>query len=170
MIAFLRILLMIYIIILERRWRNRMDRPYQDKYFMDIAKVVATRSNCYRRQVGCVMIDKENRILSTGYNGVPKGVPHCEIGKCPRVHPGQDLDICLATHAEMNALIQCKDPDKIWKIYVTHSPCLPCTVVLLNTNCSIILYGELYPGWEKSKDIWMKQENLWSHYETARYQ
>jgi len=145
-----------------------MNRPTQDQYFMEIAHVAAKRSNCYKRQVGCVMIDANNRILSTGYNGVPQGYPHCEVGKCPRDTPGKDLNICLATHAEMNALIQCHDKDKIWKIYVTHSPCLPCTIVLLNTICLHIIYDEPYPGFETSKAVWEKLNRNWIPYETIR--
>ena len=145
-----------------------MNRPTQDEYFMNIAKVVATRSNCYRRQVGCVMVDVENRILSTGYNGVPSGYPHCKKGECPREKnvPGDNLGICLATHAEMNAMIQCHDMDQIFKIYVTHSPCMPCTVVLLNTVCLNIIYDKTYPGWEASKVVWKKLNRNWTQYET----
>jgi len=143
-----------------------MKRPTQDEYFMQMAKVAATRSNCYRRQVGCVIIDYQYRILSTGYNGVPRGYPHCEIGKCPRKNPGEDLGICLATHAEMNALIQCKDKDKIWKVYVTHSPCLPCTITLLNTMATDIIYNEPYPGHETSKAVWEKLNRNWIPYES----
>lgn len=144
-----------------------MNRPTQDEYFMKMARVAATRSNCYRRQVGCVMIDHENRILSTGYNGVPKGYPHCKPGKCPREKQmsGTALDICLATHAEMNALIQCPDANKIWKIYLTNSPCLPCTVVLLNTSCHFIIFDHQYPG-TFSKIAWEKLNRKWIHYET----
>jgi len=142
-----------------------MKRPSQDKYFMSMAMLAATRSNCYRRQVGCVIIDKENRVLATGYNGVPSGYPHCEIGECPRDKPGADLHLCLAIHAEQNALLQCSDVDKIHKVYVTDSPCLTCTVMLMNTNCKQILYNKPYPGHETSKDAWKKLNRIWRQYD-----
>lgn len=148
-----------------------MNRPTQDEYFMQLARVVASRSNCYRRQVGCVMVDENNRILSTGYNGVPARYPHCKKGECPREKKisGTALDICMATHAEMNALIQCHDISRIYKIYITDSPCLPCTVVLLNTPCFKIIFDRQYPG-TFSKIAWEKLNRKWIAYETIRHQ
>lgn len=145
-----------------------MKRPDQHQYFMDIAKATATRSNCYRRQVGCVLVDANNRILSTGYNGVPRGFPHCKKGECPRENPGENLDKCYAAHAEMNALIQCRDIDQVYTIYVTDSPCLPCTIVLLNTNCFRIIFDKEYPGAETSKIAWLKLNRQWIPYESTR--
>lgn len=136
-------------------------RPTQDEYFIQMAKLVATRSNCYKRQVGCVAVDKNNNILSTGYNGVPRGFPHCKEGECPRDNPGEDLHLCLATHAEMNAILQCPDVMKIAKIYVTDSPCLTCTVVLLNTGCQEIIFAQPYPGNGMAEKAWVSSNRIW---------
>jgi len=143
-----------------------MNRPTQDQYFMRMARLAATRSNCYRRQVGCVLVDVHNRIMATGYNGVPRDYPHCEIGSCPREIPGQDLHLCLAIHAEMNAILQCRNIDDIFKIYVTDSPCIPCTSVLLNTNCYQIIFEKSYPN--DSQSIWENRNRKWTQYETIR--
>ena len=144
-----------------------MKRPSHDEYFMNMAKLAATRGNCYRRQVGCVLVDASNHILATGYNGIPRGYEHCEIGKCPRenMEPGSNLHICLAVHAEINALMQCRDVDKIDRVYVTHSPCLNCTVVLLNTWANGIIFAENYPGDGTPEKIWTKQSRIWRQHE-----
>ncbi|MDR0468515.1 MAG: cytidine deaminase, partial [Peptococcaceae bacterium] len=83
-------------------------RPEWDDYFMDIADLVASRSTCLRRQVGCVVV-KDRRILSTGYNGAPSGVAHCgEVG-CRReqehIASGEHVEMCRGVHAEQNAMI-----------------------------------------------------------------
>lgn len=78
-------------------------RPNWDEYFMEIAELVKTRSTCLRRQVGAVIV-KDNRILTTGYNGVPPKVEHCEKVGCLReklnVPSGQRHELCRALHAE----------------------------------------------------------------------
>ena len=85
-------------------------RPSWDEYFVAITKTVATRSTCLRRKVGAIIV-KDKRILSTGYNGAPRGIRNClEIGTCLRqelkVPSGQRHEICRALHAEQNAIIQ----------------------------------------------------------------
>lgn len=126
---------------------------------MQMAELVATRSNCLTRAVGSVLVDKKYRVLSTGYNGVPRNFDHCTNETCPRLNQesGQNLGACLAIHSEQNALMFCSDIDKIFKIYVTVSPCLNCMVMLLNTSCQEIIYKELYPGGEKAIEIWSRK-------------
>ena len=142
-----------------------MNRPSQDQYFMSMAKLVSTRSNCYKRQVGCVLIDASNRVLSTGYNGVPSGYPHCKEGECIRDGvSGSQLHLCVAIHAETNAIIQCKNSDRIHKAYITASPCLPCTVMLLNTPCYEVIYMAEYPGIEQSEATWKSCNRLWKEF------
>ena len=85
-------------------------RKSWDEYFMEIAEIVKTRSTCLRRQVGAVIV-KDNRIITTGYNGAPSGLKHCtEIGGCERarlnIPSGQRHELCRALHAEQNAIIQ----------------------------------------------------------------
>lgn len=138
-------------------------RPDKDHYFMMIAKVVSTRATCLRRSVGCVLVDAKGRVLSTGYNGVASGQHHCNEANsegvfdqaCPAAHnkSGTNLDGCLAIHAEQNALLQCRDVDKIHKAYCTTQPCITCTKLLMGTGCSIIVYDEPYPH-SDAMDFW----------------
>jgi dCMP deaminase len=133
-------------------------RPIADEYFMAMAMLVATRSTCIRRQVGCVLIDDNNNILATGYNGVVKGSPHCNEGHpCPgaKSESGKDLDECYAIHAEQNALIQCKDLTKVYACFCTTAPCVMCTKLFLNTTLTRMIYVESYPQLTTSKSISM---------------
>lgn len=144
-----------------------MNRPGHDEYFMDIARLAAARSNCYRRKVGCVLVDSHNRILSTGYNGVPRGFPHCKPGTCPRENQdsGTNLQLCLGVHSEINAIIQCRDTDKIHKAYITDSPCLQCTLALMNTFCQEIIFDRKYPDDGTPQRIWTEHGRWWKQYE-----
>lgn len=110
---------------------------------MDLALNVATRSTCDRAFVGCVLVNSDNRIVSTGYNGAISGNPHCdEVG-----HTLRDGH-CIATiHAEMNALLYCAKEGIAVNgciCYVTHFPCLNCTKSLIQAGISKIYYHEAY--------------------------
>lgn len=122
---------------------NRVDT---DNYFMDLAKLVASRATCPRRSVGCVIVDKHNYIMSTGYNGVPKGYPHCIEFPCGAESDKSSCNLngCMAVHAEQNALLQCNDINSIHKIYVTTSPCVTCAKLIANTSCTEVIYAEEY--------------------------
>jgi len=116
-------------------------------YFLTMAKLVSLRGTCARRQVGCILVDKDRHILATGYNGVPKGVRHCIDVPCPGLkHAGDPtkLDECEAIHAEQNAILQCKDVREIFYCFVTVSPCTSCVKLLQNTNCKSIIFSEEY--------------------------
>lgn len=127
-------------------------RPTWDEYFIAITKQVATRATCLRRKVGAIIV-KDKRILTTGYNGAPRGVKSClEIGKCMRqelgVPSGQRHEICRALHAEQNAIIQAayhgvqiEGSD----IYSTTQPCVLCAKMLINAGIKKIYYYEEYP-------------------------
>ena len=140
-----------------------MNRPTQDEYFLNMAHLVSTRSNCLSRQVGCVLVDECNIVLATGYNGVPSGFPHCYEGGCPRLgsKSGENLDNCYAIHSERNALMFCSDIFRINKAYITTSPCLQCMVMLMNTSCKEIIFSELYD--EKALKIWENSGRKWTH-------
>lgn len=125
-------------------------RPTWDDYFMEIAHVVSKRSNCLRRHVGAVIM-KDNHILSTGYNGTPRGVKNCFDGGCPRcsgkVKSGTHLDECLCTHAEQNAICQAAYYGvgiAGSTIYVTISPCLTCAKLIINAGIKEVVYGGDY--------------------------
>lgn len=135
-----------------------MERPSNDEYFMSMAKLVATRSTCIRRQVGAVIV-KEKRVLSTGYNGAPKGSRHCEELGCIReildVPSGTRHELCRGVHAEQNAVVQAayfgvsvKDAS----IYTTTYPCSMCAKIIINAGITEIVYGEGYPD-NLSKDL-----------------
>lgn len=121
-------------------------RLNKDEYFMQIAVAASMRATCPRRQVGCVTVDQGAKILSTGYNGVPKGFPHCIDTPCGgEAYPsGQGLSACMATHAEANALLQCQDVSRIHTIYVTTAPCSECAKLIANTGCRRVVCGEQY--------------------------
>ncbi|HQT44775.1 MAG TPA: dCMP deaminase family protein, partial [Candidatus Micrarchaeota archaeon] len=129
----------------------KSDRPSWDDYFMGIAKMVATRSNCIKRHVAAVIV-KDKRIVSTGYNGTPRGTRNCDQGGCPRCNSfadsGTKLDECFCSHAEENAICQAAYHGisiKDSSIYITYSPCLTCTRMIINSGIKEVIYNENYP-------------------------
>jgi dCMP deaminase len=127
-------------------------RPTWDEYFASITRQVATRSTCLRRKVGAIIV-KEKRILTTGYNGAPRGVRNClEIGKCLReqrgIPSGERHEICRGLHAEQNAILQAsyygvQIKDSV--IYTTNQPCVMCAKMIINSGIKKIYYFEDYP-------------------------
>lgn len=128
-----------------------MARKCWDEYFMSIVDLVAQRSTCLRRHVGAVIV-KDKRILTTGYNGAPSGVAHCQDVGCLRetlsIPAGERHEICRGIHAEQNAIIQAATFGVSISggiIYTTHQPCFICTKMLINAHISKIIYQEPYP-------------------------
>ena len=127
-----------------------MSRPSWKEYFMDIAFLVARRSTCRRRQVGAVVV-RDKRILATGYNGAPTGLPHClDIG-CLReelgVASGERHELCRGLHAEQNVIIQAAYHGVSVKgatLYCTNLPCSICSKMLINAGIGQIIYQEGY--------------------------
>jgi dCMP deaminase len=118
---------------------------------MSIARVVASRSNCVKRKVAAV-ITKDRRIISTGYNGTPRGVRNCNEGGCPRCNAfaegGTRLDECLCSHAEENTITQAAYHGVTVRggtIYTTFSPCLTCTKMIINAGIEEVVYSAEYP-------------------------
>ncbi len=127
-----------------------MPRPSWDQYFMDITRLVATRSSCLRRQVGALLV-KDRNILATGYNGVPSGISHCEAVGCLRerlkVPSGERHELCRGLHAEQNAIIQAaKHGTNIdgATLYCTTMPCIICTKMIINAGIKKVIYAEGY--------------------------
>ncbi len=121
-------------------------RPGWDEYFMDIAHVVARRGNCVRRQVAALIVS-ERRIISTGYNGTPRGIANCCEGGCARcgsdTPSGESLGDCICCHAEENAIVQAAYHGisvKGGTLYCTISPCLMCTKMIINAGLSEVVY------------------------------
>lgn len=126
-------------------------RPGWDEYFMGIARVVAGRSNCVKRHVASVIV-KDKRIISTGYNGTPRGVRNCNEGGCARcssfADSGTKLDECVCSHGEENAIVQASYHGisiKDATIYTTFSPCLLCTKMIINSGMREVVFNANYP-------------------------
>jgi dCMP deaminase len=126
-------------------------RPDWEEYFMQIARVVSTRSSCLRRQVGAVLV-KNRQILATGYNGVPRGLRHCSERGCLReelgVPPGERHELCRGLHAEQNAIIQAAYHGVAIRgaeIYCTHQPCAVCAKMLVNADVVAVYFAGGYP-------------------------
>lgn len=126
------------------------NRPGWDEYFMNIADVVASRSNCSRRHVAAVIV-KDYRIISTGYNGTPRGIKNCFEGGCARCNSetpsGEKLDECICSHGEENAIVQAAYHGisvKDGTLYTTFSPCLLCAKMIINAGIKEVVYKERY--------------------------
>ena len=121
-------------------------RDSKNQYFLKMAKLVSTRATCPRRSVGCVTTNRYGHVLSTGYNGVPSSYVHCTDHPCggESYTSGEGFDACMATHAEQNALLQCRDVMTIDTMYLTLSPCITCAKLIANTSCTTVIYSEEY--------------------------
>lgn len=127
------------------------NRPSWHQYFMTITRQVAERSTCRRAKVGTVIVRDKN-ILATGYNGAPAGMPHCIDVGCliyqSKTPNGDTEENCFRTiHAEMNAIAQAAKNGSTIKdasIYITHTPCIHCLKVLVNTGIKSIYYEKPY--------------------------
>jgi dCMP deaminase len=127
------------------------ERPGWDEYFLNIARMVASRSNCVKRKVGTV-VTRDRRIISTGYNGTPRGTKNCNEGGCPRCNSfapgGTKLDECLCSHGEENAITQAAYHGVSLinaTLYTTFSPCLQCTKLIINAGIGEVVYNADYP-------------------------
>ncbi len=127
------------------------ERPSWDDYFMSIARAVASRSNCVKRKVGCV-IALDRRIVSTGYNGTPRGTRNCNEGGCPRCNrfaeSGAGLGECLCSHGEENAITQAAYHGVSVRggtIFTNLCPCLMCTKMIINAGLAEVAYNAHYP-------------------------
>lgn len=131
-------------------------RPGWDEYFINIAKVIATRATCLRRKYGAV-ITKDNIIVSTGYNGAPSGMKDClEVGKCTRkelqIPHGERYELCHSVHAEANAIIRASGEELNGAtIYISgydhesgeclSEPCMMCKRMILNARIKKVVYS-----------------------------
>jgi dCMP deaminase len=134
-------------------------RPTWDEYFMSIAKVVATRSNCIKRKVAAIIV-KDRRVISTGYNGTPRGAKNCNEGGCPRCNrmaaSGTALEECLCCHGEENAITQAAYHGTSVKgatLYTTYAPCLLCTKMIINSGIEEVVYNRDYPMNERALSL-----------------
>ena len=121
-------------------------RPSWDEYFLDMARVIASRSTCLRRSVGALLV-RDKRILATGYNGAPTNLPHCAEVGCRReqlgIASGERQEICRGLHAEQNAIIQGALHGVSVRgsvLYCTTQPCAICAKMLINAGIERIVY------------------------------
>lgn len=126
---------------------------------MDIAHVVSKRGNCCRRKVAALIV-QDRRIISTGYNGTPRGIKNCFEGGCPRcasdAPSGESLGECICAHAEENAIVQAAYHGisvKDGVLYCTLSPCLMCTKMIINAGIKEVIYDTEYHFSEQSRDL-----------------
>ena len=125
-----------------------------DARFMDLARVISTWASCYQpeRKIGAVIV-KNKRIMTTGYNGAPAGIRTCvERGECMRkklnIPSGTRQEMCYATHAEQNAIIQAARLGVSIEgatLYCTHQPCVICAKMIVNAGIVRVVYERGYP-------------------------
>ena len=129
-----------------------MDRVSKHNYYLDIARTVASRSTCLRKKFGAVIV-KDDTIVSTGYNGAPRGRKNCiDLGYCRRealnVPSGERYELCRSVHAEQNAIIQAAKMGISIDgatLYCTHQPCVICAKMIINSGIKRIVYRNGYP-------------------------
>ena len=114
-----------------------VERPDWDSYFFRMTTLIATRSTCPSRAVGCVIIDMETKhVISTGYNGAPRGTAHCGEG-CMSREPGKSWEKCRAVHAELNAILNAAKNGVSTdgcRMYLSTTPCVFCSRTLINAG------------------------------------
>lgn len=129
-------------------------RPSWDEYFIDIAQAIARRGTCARLQVGCVAV-RDKMILVTGYNGSPKGAPHCIDVGCEVIEGHCER----AIHAEANALVQAALHGVSLAnstIYVTHTPCRNCMKLLVGAGVERVVFRNTY---DDKVTAWLASEH-----------
>jgi len=142
-----------------------MSRTDWQKYFFKFATLASERATCLRRKVGAVLV-KDNMVIATGYNGPPRGVPHCsEVGGCTRatmnIPSGERHELCRGLHAEQNAIIQAARSGLNINgadLYCSYKPCSICTKMIINAGISKVFYYEDYN--DPMAESLIKQSNV----------
>lgn len=136
-------------------------RPILFDTMLAVARQLAMRAECQKRQVGCVLLDKQLRIIGSGYNGRPRGMSNCT---------GSDVcrNGCEGVHAEINALLQCKGDDVTVAI-VTHAPCWHCTKALINTACHMLYFGDASTADPRAETLWLNAGRAWQQAHTSTH-
>lgn len=153
-----------------RRRKNKTceKRPDWDNYFLELARLVSKRSTCLRRKVGAVVV-KDKHILSTGYNGAPKKITHCDKAGCVRIRlkipSGQRHELCRGLHAEQNAIIQAALYGTSLNgatLYCTNLPCSICAKMIINAGIKNIISIKGYP--DKLTEGFLKEADIKTKY------
>lgn len=132
-------------------------RPAWDQYFMKLADLASSRSNCMKRRVGAIIV-KDSKVIATGYNGTPRGLPNCCDNGCPRCNRntkcGQSLDDCICLHAEENAMLEAGTNRTIGAtLYSTSTPCLGCAKKIVQCRFSRVVFEREYSLEHNVKDM-----------------
>lgn len=138
---------------------NELGRPNLEEYYMSLAFAAASRANCLNRAVGSILVSSDNgSIVATGYNGVPKGKPHCIT--CRRREegygPGEGLHRSRSEHAERSVINQASKYGRKTEnciLYVTDMPCSECCKGIIGAGIKKVYYCNEYPGSEARKDL-----------------
>lgn len=127
------------------------ERPSWDTYFLQMARLAASRSTCLRRQIGAILV-RDRRVIATGYNGAPSGLKHCRETGCLRqqqnIPSGQRYEMCRGIHAEQNAIINAAYygvPTQGSVLYCTNQPCLICARMIINAGIKKVVYQGDFP-------------------------
>jgi len=158
-----------------------------DKYYLSVVKTVAENSSCFSRKIGAILV-RDKSILATGYNGPPRGIPHCDTrlydypyvhdfvskrrrefysGKCPRqilgYKSGEGLHLCPAVHAEVNCLINAAREGVITKgcdMYLSCPiPCKDCMAAIINAGIKTVTVIE-YKFYDELSRWLLEKSNL----------
>ena len=141
-------------------------RPSWDSFFLNQLPLMSMRANCWRRRASAILVDSNNHILSTGYNGPPAQTINCLESKCKGSDQpsGFGLNACHASHAETNALFYVSDKTKIATAYILTSPCIECVKDLSLTSCQRIVFLTPYPHHDESREYWEgRMGRKWEH-------
>lgn len=149
-------------------------RPCWDTYFTSLANLASLRSNCMKRRVGAVLVTNDKRVLSTGYNGTPRGMINCNEGGCARCNGqnyfpnqltstnhvascGVNLEECLCLHAEENALLEAgRDRISNSTLYCNTCPCLRCSIKIVQCGVREVIYSQPYSMDQQAQRIFLE--------------
>ncbi len=136
---------------MKKKRRVKTKHPSWDDYFLKVAELISARSTCLRRKVGVVIV-KDKRIISSGYNGAPAGLVHCEETGCLRIKMkiprGERHELCRGLHGEQNAIIQAAlygVSIRGGALYATHQPCSVCAKMIINAGIQRVVIAKGYP-------------------------
>lgn len=123
-----------------------MTRPSLDEYYLAMLKLVASRATCRRRQVAAILTDAKGVLISTGYNGVPSGMPHCIDAPCRgATDQAGNNDNCLAIHAEQNCLLRAGDRLRYaHTLYCSTVPCFNCAKLVVSAGIKKVVAASVY--------------------------
>lgn len=135
-----------------------------DLYMLKLCENLALRSTCIRRQTGAIIVNSRNEIIGTGFNGAPRGIQHCTKETCLRMHvaPGElPNDMCMAVHAELNALLQMTRRDfPPFTMYTKCSPCFVCLKAAINAGITKIVYMDDYPHPQWFRELYSRLKGI----------